>query len=61
MVVVALFAFGLFIWGAYGGGPELATEAAFPVSGLVFVLIWINEQRQPSEAQPPPPTGEPLS
>ena len=45
VIPVAIAAFGLFIWGT-SGGPAIAEVLAFVLSGVVLVLIWINQRRQ---------------
>ncbi len=44
IIPVAVAAFALFIWGT-SGGPAVAEVLAFLLSGVVLVLIWLNQRR----------------
>lgn len=55
MIGIAVFAFGLFVWGVVTD-TQLAIEAAFPISGLVFALLWINQKNHRDQQQPSDPS-----
>lgn len=52
---VLISAFGLFIWGAWFGGPSFAEDAAFVLSAVGMALLFISQKRRQKLDQPPPP------